>query len=594
MFWWLLALPVIFIMVFWVGKKKEVKWSASGNPAKIRSLMNDPTSAYREYRQSLWTIALLLLIIALANLQMGAETEKVNYKGSNVIVALDLSNSMLARDVAPDRLERAKSFVSRLVEQLGGDRVAFIVFAGKAYLQLPFTTDYSAVELQLRSISTDMMPTQGTALGEAIQMTMSMPVSADQKEKILVLISDGEDHDSEAISLAKKAAGKGISIYTIGVGTDKGGYIPEYYENGNIVYKRDRSGNIVLSKLNEDNLRKIAQAGGDQYFNINNEKKAIREIKKAIKWSASGEGEERIYTRYKSYYQWFLLPAILLLMLEMLLFKGVSIRLLKRKALSAAVTLLVISGFSSCKQPVNSAYTKAFQQYNEGNYLEAGLLFKEVVSQDTTLAKAALFNISAAYQAAQQYDSALYYLDTLLAISPDTMLSHICYFNKGNIFFEQRKFQEAVRMFEGALKLNPGHYRSQYNLCLALAHIQPSPEQDQQQQQQQEQPKDKEKNQQNKEENKDDKKENSQKDASGNDGKEKPDEQQKNSEHPKDKPSDKDKQDKHPSKPGSKKINAADLDRLFQQLDREERAVQKRVYQQAGQNSYKPTIEKDW
>lgn len=584
--WWWLLIPVSILLLIWIRGRRQQNWSELGNPTRIQSLLSDMAAAYRTQRMLLWLLALVMLVLALANLQAGAEEEKVSNKGSNVIIALDLSNSMLARDVAPDRLERSKNFITRLTEQLGGDRVAFIVFAGRAYLQMPFTSDYGAMELQLRTVSTDMMPTQGTALGEAIQLALSMPAVMGQKEKVMILLSDGEDHDSEAISMAKKAASEGVTIYTIGVGTDKGAPIPEMYGPGEMTYKRDLNGNQVLTKLNEDNLRKVAAAGNGQYFNISNERKALREIGKAIRWSGGVTGEEKIYTRYKSYFQWFLLPAILLLMLEMILYKPISGKRASGMAILFPISLFML--LSGCRQAVNDHEAKAFQYYKEGKFQEAIEEYRQGMSADTLSAKEGLLNMSICYQSMGQMDSAVFYIDSLLSRNPDTLLTHKCYYNKGNLLYQKKDYREAVLAYNKALEMTPGHYRTQFNLCLALQHLpktppqdQPPPDKNQDQKDQQSDQKDQKDKEQENKENKDDQK--------GDKGKDDPKNQEGKS-----KPENKGQQKPPPSKPGSQKINAADMERLFQQLSREERAVQKRIYMESGDNTYKPTVEKDW
>jgi tetratricopeptide (TPR) repeat protein len=584
--WWWLLIPASLLIFIWIRGKRQQNWSELGNPTRIQSLLSDMAAAYRAQRMLLWLLAIVLLVLALANLQAGAEEEKVSNKGSNVIIALDLSNSMLAKDVAPDRLERSKNFITRLTEQLGGDRVAFIVFAGRAYLQMPFTSDYGALELQLRTVSTDMMPTQGTALGEAIQLAVSMPAAMGQKEKVMILLSDGEDHDNEAISMAKKAASDGVTIYSIGVGTDKGAPIPEMYESGDLTYKRDQNGEMVLTKLNEDNLRKIAAAGNGQYFNISNERKALREIGKAIRWSGGVTGEEKIYTRYKSYFQWFLLPAILLLMLEMILYKPVSGRFTSKLMMLLPIAVWMLFG---CKEAVHQHEAKAFQYYQEGKFKEAVQAYRMTMSADSLYEKKGLLHLSMCFQSLGQVDSAVYYIDSLLSRSPDTLLTHQCYYNKGNLLYQKKDYREAVKAYNKALEMIPGHYRTQFNLCLALQHLPKTPPQDQSppdDQQDQKDPPSDQKDQKDKEQEEKDNKDK----QKGDQGKEDP----KNQEG-KGKPQDKGQQKPPPpSKPGSQKINAADMERLFQQLSREERAVQKRIYKESGDNTYKPTVEKDW
>ena len=260
--------------------------------------------------------ALSAIIIGWANLRTGDKSEKVERKGIDVIVALDVSKSMLAKDIQPDRLTRAKQLIMRLTDKLHNDRVALIVFAGKAYLQVPLTTDYSAVKMLLQNVSPDMVPAQGTVIGDAIDMSMQSFSLNERKYKSLIVISDGEDHDEQAMEKTRQAADAGVIVHTVGIGSPQGATL---YDPDTKSVKLDENGSPVVSKLNEDALKAIASAGHGTYNLLQNTDEV------ADKLAGSLEGMEQknlgsvVYTDFTSYFQYFLLAGFLALIAEWLL-----------------------------------------------------------------------------------------------------------------------------------------------------------------------------------------------------------------------------------------------------------------------------------
>lgn len=589
--WWWLLIPIAIMILYYLHNKRNQKLQLLGNVQKIRALIISENPQQIIFKRSIWWTAIALIILAMSNLQSGEEEESVTNKGANVIVALDLSNSMNARDIAPDRLERSKKFLSNLAGKLSGDKIAFIVFAGKAYIQMPFTTDYGAFEMQLKSINTDMMPTQGTALGEAIQTAESMQGSTEQEQKVMILLSDGEDHDTKALSMAKIAASKNMIIHTIGVGTTQGAPIPETGRAGGMSYKKDQSGNQVISQLNEDMLKEIAQAGGGKYFNISNQNQALKEIQRSIKWASTGiSGEERTYTKYKNYFQWFLFPAILLLMLEL---AGVHILSFKKsnKTMTLLVGILGLIFLTSCKS--SNTETKAFDLFQNHQFEEAQNLYQKILAKDSS-AKS-YYNIGANLFAHQQLDTAMSFFDQSLQNKPDTLIAAQALFNKACVLFLQSDFQQAADGFKNVLRYLPGNYRAQYNLSLALAHLPPQ-DQDQQKdqdQQDQEDNKDQDKKDQDQDKKDKDNKSDEQKDQ------DKKDQDQKEKDEQKDKSDQKDKgkeDNKEPQDANEKgKLSPQDVERLYQALEQQEKSVQKKIMtQQKGEESNQKFIEKDW
>ena len=261
-------------------------------------------------------LALSIAIIGLANLQGGGRPEQVQRKGVDVIIALDVSKSMLAQDLQPDRLTRAKQLVERLLDRLHNDRVGLIIFAGRAYLQVPLTIDYSSMRMMLQNARPDLVPTQGTVIGEAIDLAMKSFSQKEKKYKSMIIISDGEDHDERALSKAKDAQEAGVVIHTIGVGSPQGAplFDPVTHQP-----KLDESGQQVISKLNEDELKNIAQKGQGTYTLLRNGADAASRLADQIDGMEGRSLGTVSYTDYDSYFQYFLFPALLLLILESLI-----------------------------------------------------------------------------------------------------------------------------------------------------------------------------------------------------------------------------------------------------------------------------------
>ena len=263
------------------------------------------------------------VILALANLQSGSKMEEVKREGIDLYLAVDVSNSMNAEDIVPSRLERSKQAINKLINEMKGDRIGVIVFADKAFVQLPITTDYSAARMFLSTINTSLVASQGTAIAEAINLAMKS-FSDEEHSKAIIIISDGEDHENDAaVKAAQEAAKQGIRIYTIGMGLPDGAPIPEYGQGGRMTgYKKDRNGNTIITKLDEDMLRRIAEAGGGMYVRANNSNVGLEKIYDDISKMDKTEIETQVFTDYEDQFQWFVGAAILLLLVLVFVSSG--------------------------------------------------------------------------------------------------------------------------------------------------------------------------------------------------------------------------------------------------------------------------------
>ena len=320
------VLIVIFLIVMYWRKRALRKF---GDTGLISHLMPYVSSFRPVLKFILLILALTSVVFALADPQFGSKLEKVKREGVEIIIALDVSNSMLAEDIEPDRLERAKRAISKMVDQLNNDKIGLIVFAGDAYVQVPLTTDYSAVKMYLTSINTEIVPRQGTAIGSAIDLAIGSFDEQSELDKALVIITDGENHQGDAVEAAEKANEKGITIHTIGMGNPSGSPIPLREENGTTVYQKDREGNVVVSKLNEETLKRISAEGNGTYIHASNARTGLNALFEEISKMNQKEIESKVYTDYQHRFQYLIGLALLFLFTDIMVLERKNRRLMK-------------------------------------------------------------------------------------------------------------------------------------------------------------------------------------------------------------------------------------------------------------------------
>lgn len=320
-YFYLAALIPVFtalLVLFLLWKRRTL--DRYGDRVVIGQLMPEYSSVKSTLKFVLVMLAMLSLIFALANPQTGSRLEKVKRKGIDLMICLDVSNSMLAQDIKPDRLERAKQSISRLIDNLDGDRIGIIVFAGKAYTQLPITTDYAAAKMFTSTINTNIVAVQGTALADAIELA-SNSFGESKRNRAMIIITDGEDHQGNTLEQAEAAVQKGIAIYTIGMGLPEGVPIPQY--NGNVMtgYKKDRDGQTVMTRLDETLLQQIASLGKGMYVRANNSETGLNKILDDINKIQKTEIEEKQFSDYETRFQYFVGLALILLILDLFVFE---------------------------------------------------------------------------------------------------------------------------------------------------------------------------------------------------------------------------------------------------------------------------------
>ena len=314
-FLYLLLLVPVFLIGYGVlrfMRARRVK--KFGNPDLVEQLMPSRSRSKGWIRMVLFCLAFAFFVIGLARPRTGARLAERKTQGAEIIVALDVSNSMLAKDYSPNRLERAKLSISRLSEKLQDDRIGLVIFAGTSFVQLPVTTDYVSAKMFLSSITTESIPIQGTAIGDAIRLSIKSFSAQSEKSRVIIVISDGENHEDDAVAAAKQAAELGIKVYTIGVGSAEGQPIPL---NGELM--KDRQGNIVVTKLNEQMLRDIARAGGGAYIHAGGEEFGLNPIIQDIRKMEDEEFGSVVFEEYDEQYMYFFGAALLLFVIEMLI-----------------------------------------------------------------------------------------------------------------------------------------------------------------------------------------------------------------------------------------------------------------------------------
>jgi Ca-activated chloride channel family protein len=311
--WFLLSVVlVVGLFVFRINKRKK-QLATIGDKGLVSAMMPTYSESRQWLRFVLIAMALFTGVIGLANLQAGSRSEKIERKGIDVMIALDVSKSMLAKDISPNRMEKAKQLINKLLDKLGNDRVGLIVFAGRAYVSVPLTIDFSALKMNLSAANSDMVPTQGTVIGEAISMARQSFNTKETKYKSIILISDGEDHDEEAMKEVKQAVEEGIMINTVGIGSPDGSPIVDD-ETGQ--HKLDENGVEIISKLNEQELQSIASNGQGIYQRLNNTEVCADAIATQINTSEQRNFGDTIFIDYNSYYQYFLAISLLLIIIE--------------------------------------------------------------------------------------------------------------------------------------------------------------------------------------------------------------------------------------------------------------------------------------
>jgi Ca-activated chloride channel family protein len=320
-FYLLVIIPVIivvFLLVLWWKKRTQRKFS----DANLLERLAPNSSTFKSVlKLVLLLFGIAFLVISLVNPKMGTKLKTVKREGVDVVFALDVSKSMLAEDIAPNRLEKAKQIISKIIDKLGSDRVGIIIYAGNSYPLLPITTDHAAANMFLQNANPDMVSSQGTAINEALELAKTYYNNDEQTNRFLIIISDGEDHQEETKQVAQNLTNEGVKIYTVGVGTENGGPIPVRLNNAMIGYKKDNKGETVITKRNANVLQEIAAIAGGKYIDGNITENPVKSMAEVIANAEKNEFETKQFADYKDQFQWFLALGLLFLIIDIFLFE---------------------------------------------------------------------------------------------------------------------------------------------------------------------------------------------------------------------------------------------------------------------------------
>jgi tetratricopeptide (TPR) repeat protein len=493
-FFALAAIPVLvalyFIVLNW--KKKTIK--KIGDERLVKEMIKNYSPQRFAIKFILIVTAFTSAVFALANLRTPQGAEKVSRNGIDVMIALDVSKSMLAEDVKPTRLDRSKQVIGKLIDKLSNDRIGIVVFAGKAYLQMPLTGDHSAAKMYLASATPDIVPTQGTVISEALKMCYISFNAKEKKYKSVILISDGEDHDEEAAKIAGQMAAEGVIINTVGIGSPEGATIIDAATNEP---KKDNEGNTVITKLNEKELMTIAEKGNGIYQHYNNTEDVVAKLDAQLSNMDQRTVTEDSLINYKTFFQYFLLLSFLLLVIEILLSERVNFKTGKKKVVKLASLLLITFSqlpIDSFAQTEKAIIKKGNEAYQKNEFEKAAEQYQKVITK-TPANATAQYNLGNALYKNSKIDEALTAYDNAATNLFAKGEKSKAFYNKGVVYQNNKKLPECIDAYKNALKLNPQDDDARQNLQKALQQLkqqkkdnkeQKKPKEDQQKKKEQE------------------------------------------------------------------------------------------------------------
>ena len=456
--WCLIIIPLLVLFYIWAFKKKKRLLELFVSEDLKDKLLRGFSAKRQKVKAFLIIFAFFFCILALIRPKWGFQWEEVNRRGVDIILALDVSESMLAEDVSPNRLERAKREIIDLLNMMQGDRVGLVAFSGTSFLQSPLTLDYGAVRIFLDELDTDLIPVPGTAIGDAIKKSISAFDSQNKKSRVLILITDGEDHSGEPLKMAKEAHEEGIKIYTIGIGKEEGAPIPDRKRGG---FKKDSRGNVVTTQLDETTLQKIAlDTGGSYVRSITGDldlEKIYNDITTKVESKELVSGKRK---RFEERFQWPLLVALFLLILEVFV--------KERKGGQTVLGVMVFLLFSALPiQVTRAAPWDSQRQIGENDYqnkeynkaLKSFLEAQVKEPKDLELK----YNTGNSYYKMKEYDKAFKLFEST-AKKGDKALSAKSYYNLGNTAYKMGRLKDSVKYYKKTLEINPNDKDAKHNL----------------------------------------------------------------------------------------------------------------------------------
>lgn len=475
----LAIIPVIAVLHYWTDYRRRHRMREFGDLDLLKALMPDVSHWRRELKFWLLQAALAMMIVCLARPQYGTKIDTRKRRGIEAIVALDVSNSMLATDVSPSRLDKAKMLVSSLVDGMTDDKIGLIVYAGDAFTQLPITSDYVSAKMFLDNISPSMINVQGTDIARAIELATHSFTQQEGVGRAIFVITDGEDNEGGAEAAAAEALKQGMKVYVLGVGSAAGSPIPLPGTNR---YITDNSGNTVVSKLNEDMCRQISQAGGGAYVYVDNSSSAISALQKHVDKLAKADMESVLYSEFDEHFRDFAWAALILLIIEALILARRNhwlgrFRLFPSAKASALLALFLLpalmpstfDGATAMAQRKNDRYfiRHGNRLYRDSLYAKAQVDYQKAIEKDNANA-VAHYNLGNAHLMQGQPKDAMKSFETAARIQTDKLRAAQCYHNMGVIFQSQKQYKEAIQCYQNALRRNPKDDETRYNLALCM------------------------------------------------------------------------------------------------------------------------------
>jgi Ca-activated chloride channel family protein len=458
--------PYYFILVLLlpiglVAQKAYVKWQMEkqalfSEPKALEKLLVNSPKQISRIKFMLQIMAVFFIVLALVNPKLGSKVETVPSKGVEIVFAIDVSKSMLCKDIQPNRLEKSKQIMTQMIESIGSDRIGIVAYAGSAYPVLPMTTDYELAKMFTQSINTNLISSQGTAIESAIQTSVDFfdnPTSG----KAIILFSDGEDHQNASFDISKVTKEKNVKIITVGVGTANGGTIEFEDELGFQQVKKDKNGQVVITKLNQGILQKIASETNGTYCNDNQISKVVASIKSALASVKQQEFKAQELAQKQSQFQWFLGIAFLLLLLEFFITNSnLNIKnWLQNKQINLVFLLFFVSA-------------TAFSQENKTvNFQQNEKQLRVIKAKEKKQKQPAEYNLGNTIYKNKKYAEAISNFKNAAQTAKNNAQKHKAYHNLGNAYMQDKNYKLAVASYKNALKANAKDEKTRYNLALA-------------------------------------------------------------------------------------------------------------------------------
>ncbi len=580
--WLLWFVPVLMLVRFIGWRRRHAKLKKLGDPELLKQLMPGISKYRPTVKFGLLLSALVLLVVMLARPQMGSKISHDKRQGIETIICLDISNSMMAEDVAPSRLDKSKMLIENLVDNFTNDKIGLVVFAGDAFVQLPITSDYVSAKMFLQNINPSLIQAQGTNIGEAIDLASKSFTQQTNVGRAIIVITDGENHEPGATEAAAEAKKKGINVFILGIGNAQGAPIP----TGDGSYMKDNTGHTVMTALNENMCKELAQAGSGQYIHVDNTSDAERQLNDDLTKLQKGDTSSVVYSEYDEQFQAVGLLVILLLIIEICILdvKNPLLRNMKffgkalgtkksgrlGKALTVFLVFLAMGSLSMQAQNDRAFIRQGNKAYHQQKWAQAETQYRKAISKNNKNSQA-IYNLGCALMMQQKDSMAMLQYQHAAQLETNKLRRAKCYHNMGVVMQNHREYAQAIQCYKQALRCNPQDNATRYNLALCQKLLKNQPQQNNKNQNN--------KNGKNKDKNKQNDKDQNNKDKQKN--------QDKN-----DKNKDKQKQNQQ-NKQDQDKMSKDNAEQLLNAAIQQEKATKQRM-QKAMSQPKRRSYEKNW